>query len=154
MGDNMNENTRKKFKEEYGRKLLVLAFVLALLLVSFLFLKYLLPLLWPFIAGLVLAIIIKPVVMFLKKYLHINKMIGTTIVILAVTAVLVVLSGWLIRGVLAQVSALLENMDIYMDSADDYLCDICNSVGDAVGMEGESLFRTVSDNIDNFIGEM
>lgn len=150
----MNEKIRKKFIEEYGRKLWVLAFVVSLLLVSFLFLKYMLPLLWPFIAGLALAIIIKPIVMFLKKYFHINKMIGTTLVLMAVTAVLVVLSGWLVRGILAQVSALLENMDMYMDKADDYLCDICNSVGDAVGMEGDSLFRSVSENIDNFMGEM
>lgn len=150
----MNEKIKKKFIEEYGRKLWVLAFVLGLLLVSFLFIKYMLPLLWPFIAGLALAIIIRPVVMFLKKYFHINKMIGTTIVIIAVTAILVILSGWLIRGVLAQVSALLENMDMYMDKADDYLCDICNSVGDAVGMEGDSLFRSVSENIDNFMCDM
>ena len=150
----MNEKIKKKFIDEYGRKLWVLLFVISLLIVSFLFLKYMLPILWPFIAGLVLAIIIKPIVMFLKKYLHINKMVGTTIVLILITAVLVILSGWLLRGILAQVSALLENMDIYMDKADDYLCDICNSVGEAVGMEGDSLFRTVSKNIDNFMCDM
>lgn len=150
----MNEKVKKKFIDEYGRKLWVLLFVISLLLVSFLFLKYMLPILWPFIAGLVLAIIIKPIVMFLKKYFHINKMVGTTLVLIFVTAVLVILSGWLLRGILAQISALFENMDIYMDKADDYLCDICNSVGEAVGMEGDSLFRTVSKNIDNFMCDM
>lgn len=150
----MNEKVKKKFIDEYGRKLWVLVFVSSLLLVSFLFLKYMLPILWPFIVGLLLAIIIKPIVMFLKKYFHINKMIGTTLVLIIITAVLVILSGWLVRGILAQVSALLENMDMYMDKADDYLCDICNSVGDAVGMEGDSLFRTVSENIDNFMCDM
>ena len=117
----MNEKVRKKFIDEYGRKLWVLAFVSGLLLVSFLFLKYMLPVLWPFIVGLLLAIIIKPIVMFLKKYFHINKMVGTTLVLIIITAVLVILSGWLIRGILAQVTALLENMDIYMDKADDYM---------------------------------
>lgn len=150
----MNEKVKKKFIEEYGRKLWVLLFVASLLLVSFLFLKYMLPILWPFIMGLALAIIIKPVVMFLKKYFHINKMVGTTLVLILVTAVLVILSGWLVRGILAQISTLLENMDIYMEKADEYLCDICNSVGDAVGMEGDSLFRTVSKNIDNFMCDM
>lgn len=63
----MNEKVRKKFIDEYGRKLWVLLFVSSLLLVSFLFLKYMLPILWPFIVGLLLAIIIKPIVMFLKN---------------------------------------------------------------------------------------
>ena len=153
-GDNMNEKIKKKFIEEYGHKLWVLAFALSLLLVSFLLIKYMLPLLWPFIIGLALAVIIRPIVMFLKKYLHINKMLGTAIVIIIVTGVMVILSGWLVRGILAQVSALMENMDMYMDKADDYLCHICNSVGDAVGMEGDSLFKTVSKNIDSFMGDM
>jgi sporulation integral membrane protein YtvI len=129
-------------------------FVSLLLLVSFLFIKFILPLIWPFAVGFILAIMIKPVVVFLKKYFHINKMLGTALVILAVTGMIVILSGWLVRGIFAQVSTLMENMNIYMEKADDYLCGICRSVGDAVGMEGDSLFNTVSRNLDNFMGDM
>lgn len=151
------EKNREKHREtllEYGHKLMVLGFISAMLVVSYFFIKYLLPILWPFITGFILAMIFKPVIMFLHRFFHLNKMVGTAIVLGLVSMAIVIVSGWLIRGLLSQVTTLMENMDIYMAAADDYLCDMCYSIGDTVGMEGESLFKTVTENINNFMSGM
>ena len=149
-----NIERKKEIFREYGHKLMVLGFIGAMVLVSYLFIKYVLPILWPFAAGLILAMIFRPIITFLHKYLHLNKMIGTALVLGLVSMVIVIVSGWLIRGILAQVTSLMENMDVYMEAADDYLCDMCHSIGDAVGVEGDSLFRTVTENIDDFMSGM
>lgn len=148
------KKTKQDFLDEYGHKLMVLGFISGMLLVSYLFVKYVLPLMWPFITGLILAMIFSPVIMFLKKYFHINKMIGTVIVLGMVSLIIVVISSWLVRTVFSQVTSLMENMDVYMAAADEYLCDMCYTIGDTVGMEGESLFKTVSGNIENFMNGM
>lgn len=152
-GDNMEEN--KEFVlREYRHKLMVLGFIGAMLLMSYFIIKYLIPLLWPFIIGLLLALLFKPVILFLKKHLHINKMVGTAIVLGIVSIIIVFGTALLIRGVLTQVTALFENMDVYMVAADDYLSDVCNSIGDTVGVEGDSLFKSVTKNINNFMYDM
>ncbi len=149
-----NSEKNREILHEYRHKCMVLGFISAMLLVSYFFIKYMLPIFWPFLLGLILALTFRPVIMFLNKYLHLNKMIGTFIVLGIVSTIIVIVAGWLIRGVISQITALMENMDIYMSAADDYLCNVCYSIGDTVGMEGESLFRTVTKNIDNFMGGM
>lgn len=147
-------NSKNQFMYEYGHKLKVLGFAGGLTLVSFVFVKYVLPILWPFVIAFALALIIRPVVDFLRKYLHINKIVGTTLVVLALITIMVVIVSLLVKGILTQVKSLMENMDAYRAMADRYMCDICCSIGDSVGVEGMALFSSVSHNIDVFIGEM
>lgn len=147
----MNRENISEKSLEYRHKMLVLGFIGTMLLVSYFFIKYLLPLLWPFVVGVFLALIFKPVIQFLNKYLRINTMVGTLIVLGIVSVIIQVIAGFLIRGVLSQITVLFKNMDIYMAAADNYLSDVCNTIGRTVGMEGDSLFVTVTRNINDFM---
>ena len=147
----MNRENISEKSLEYRHKIMVLGFIGTMMLASYFIIKYILPLLWPFIAGVVLALIFKPVIQFLNKYLRINTMVGTLIVLGFVSAIIQIVAGFLIRGMLSQITILFKNMDIYMAAADDYLCDMCNTIGKTVGMEGDSLFLTVTRNINEFM---
>lgn len=152
MSRNIDRDPEKqKILTEYGHKAAVLLFISTMLLVSYLFIRFLLPLLLPFVLGLLLSLLFGPVISFLKRFFHINRLVGTAVILGAVSAVIILLAGWLVRGILSQITALCENADIYMAEADRYLNNICCTIGDTVGVEGEALFRSVTRNIDGFM---
>lgn len=149
-GDIMDEK-KKKIELEYRHKLMVLAFVSVILLVSYFFVRYLLPLVWPFVVGVLIAATFKPLVTFLNRKLRINMVISTAIVIALAMSVLGYLFAVIFREFVSQVEVLVQNFDEYLERARGYLDSACDTVGRAVGVNGDGIYESISGKFFDYV---
>ena len=128
-------------------KLQLLSFTGLLILVSYLVIKYGLPLFWPFIIGGIIAGICNPVINFLNTRLHLNKSISAIVVISSLCAIVLYFSAIITRGILAQARALIENREKYMCIIDRYACDFCCNICRKIGIDGQSVYDSIAKNV-------
>lgn len=132
-------------KREYKELFMIIGTTAAVYL-SF---KYLLPLVAPFLVSLLLARLLLPAVLFLKKRLHIAKGIGGTFLIGAlVTGLgLVVLEAG--RLLLTQLGQLLKNFPIYRQLLEMQTRKLCCHCDRLFHMEAGESFGLVESGIQN-----
>lgn len=102
MEEHIGQQNRKKLKY-----LLIPA---GIILVSYLFFRYLFPLVWPLVVSMLLALMVYPLVNFFEKKIRINRMISTVLII---APVCVPESGaglvFVLQKLLQQVQMLADN---------------------------------------------
>lgn len=144
---------KKMILREYGHKFLVCIFICLLLLVSYFFIEKILPLVWPFVVAIIIASVIKPVISFFNKKLHLPKGLATFLVLLIVSVVIIYGGTKLTKALIEQVKMFAANYDIYIEKVDVYICDACISIGDYVGYDGNELYKYVCAGVSKYMDE-
>lgn len=135
-------------QEKYKDFLLKFGYWAAILLMAFLFIKYLLQPLMPFIIALAIVMIVQPLVKFLNKKLKINKK--------ALSVILVVLCYLLIAGLLALIIAGIVSVVVdwaemfpsyFTSSIQPGLVEIVNNTLDRLNRINPEIRTAVQDTI-------
>jgi len=118
--------------------------IIAVITVSYIMaVKYVLPLIWPVVAGFVLAKLISPIVSVLKKYLKcaggLASAIVLTIVIGVICAIIVLAGVWIYKWI----GEIIRNRDDYGQKIYVYLCDICGQIENTLDIERGVLTENV-----------
>lgn len=131
---------KKERVKEYVRKIIICTFALALFILTYYFVKKILPLIWPFVVVVIIAGIIKPAVMLLHKKLRLPVAISTFLVLTVIIVGILYGGTMLINTLLEQVRSLMSNYDYYADKAEVYVCDMCYGIGNAIGVNGQRIY--------------
>lgn len=139
----MTETARKKIK--------VATIGGGVLIASYLAIKYVFPLLWPFVLAYGLAVIIYPPVKFLRDRLHFHRNAAACIVLVfavaALTAVLVVLAD----KILQQIMEFADRWPDYEEKLLGYLKNVCGTVERTFKIKSGEVYGSVCDGIVNVI---
>ena len=111
--------------------------------------KYMLPLVAPFVFALIIACIIDKPVTFMAQRFHIKRIIGATVMVIAVTAVPAVLIFFGGRSLIGQAAKLTDNLPEYSDQAMDMVRDCCDKVDEGLNLTDGTSYDMVSRQIDN-----
>lgn len=133
-----------KFLSAYAKKKVL--FVVVFLLVSFamyLTIKYILPIIWPFLLAFFVAAILNRCIIFLNKRLHFNKKFAFLLSVLSMIFLLILAIVGVFGLFLDEVSGLVENMDVYMLQLDNSLRNVCNRVEKTLGVDTEKIYDTI-----------
>lgn len=135
----MSEKTRKKIKTG--------GIITALLLGSYLMIKYIFPLVWPFMLAYGLAVIIYPVVRFLRDKLHFHK--NTAVIMTLIFALCVILLAivFLSDKIVVQIMRLTEKWPVYEEKFFMYLKEICGVAESTFNIESNAVYVKVCDSM-------
>lgn len=116
--------------------------------------RYFLPLFLPFVIAYFIAWIIRPTTEFLYRKIKIPRIIGGSISLITLLAIVGIGVYYLMNMLLKQIFDLIRNMPIYLSMIADKLDNICNNCDKCFGLQGGSIRLFIDDNIyrtiDNF----
>lgn len=133
-----------KLMSAYNRKKVLFMFVF--LLVSFamyLVIKYVLPVIWPFLLAFFIAVLLNKLVLFFSKKLHFNKTFSRFLVFFLVFYGFLEIFFIVFYGFLEQISGLLENMDVYLVQLDGGIRSVCHRIEDTLGVDTGNFYDTI-----------
>ena len=113
--------------------------------------KYLLPLVWPFILSYGLAVLIFPVVRFLRDKLHFHKNAATGLTLIFALGGITALISMLAYKITAQIMELAKNWPSYQEKFLGYLHNICTLVEKTIKIDGNAMYERICENICNAI---
>ncbi len=105
----------KEFYIKYRSFLIKLLKYFIILLVFYIFIKYILHYVAPFVLAIIFALILEPLVKLLNKYLKLSRGLSSIIVIISVLTIIGYLGTLLVLKITNEVKALSENMPIYQE---------------------------------------
>ena len=111
--------------------------------------KYLLPILFPFITAYALSRLILPGVKFLNKKLNFHKTTANIIMFLLLIISLIIILYFLITKLTSQLSDFIKNWDSFKTSIENVTKDCCNAIEKYTGVSGNTLYQNVSKQADN-----
>ncbi len=120
--------------------------VLLFLLLSFamyLVIRFVLPVIWPFLLAFFIAHYLHKWARFIHERLHFNSRLATFLVIGAVFAAVVGVLTALFVNLASQIRNLMENFDEYVVYVSDGLKDICDRLGDTFGVDTADFYDTI-----------
>ena len=132
------------------KKLKKLTLTVALLAGSYLFLKYIIPLIWPFIVAYGLAVLIFPIVRFLRDKLHFHKNAAAAMTLVVALSGIVVGLLTLADSIVRQVMAFATKWPDYQEKCLEYVHNICGVMEHSLHMERGVVYDTVCAGIDRF----
>lgn len=133
-----------KLMSAYNRKKVWFMFVL--LLVSFamyLVIKYVLPIIWPFLLAFFISVVLNKCVLFFNKKLHFNKTFSRFLVFFLVFLGFLLLIFIVFYSFLEQIHGILENMDVYLVQLDGGLRSVCHRVEETLGVDTGNFYDTI-----------
>ena len=110
-------------------------------------LRYLLPLIFPFIVAYFIAWIIRPVTELLLRKFKIPRVIGATAALLLLIAVFGTSIFMLINILIKQAIAFIKNIPVYLTAITDKIDAICSNCDKLMGLEDGTLRGIFDDNI-------
>lgn len=113
----------------------------------FLGMKYLLPIVIPFLVAWCLVRLIFPAAVWMEKKLHIKKMLSGGILLALLTGAAGVLLYLFIGSLIRQIWNLAVNFDIYMEKAELLVHNCCMLVERSTGIRAASVEDFIYDNI-------
>ena len=125
---------------EYFKKYLILAGVTILVCAG---LKYLLPLVIPFIFSFFLARILRPWVEFFKWRCKISKAVSSPILVVLVVSAILVVTGYVVTAFFAQLTELIKRLPEYESILWNNVTDLCSRF--------DSMMRIQDGNSLNFL---
>lgn len=109
--------------------------------------QYLLPLIIPFLIAYVGASLLKPVISFLQKRLHLKRMAATVFVMLLFLSVLCFFGAWILGKLIEQASFLLAEFSGGRDAFYSRVYDVCCQMGENMGFSNDSIEYMVTGGI-------
>lgn len=123
----------------------------SLIVGSYLAIKLLLPIVWPFLLAYGLAVLIFPIVRFLRDKLHFHNNAATALTLLFVLSLLAALLTLLTGKIVTQVMELVKNWSAYQNTFFSYLHRICHFAERTIKVDGDSMYKNICDNMCNAI---
>ncbi|BBF44541.1 predicted permease [Lachnospiraceae bacterium KM106-2] len=109
--------------------------------------RFMLPFLFPFIVAYLLARIVKPVAIFLRKRFHLPLILGSTIAIVFLFALIGSIVYFLGRALFGQLISFIQDIPIYQNVIYAKLAKICCCMDKMLGYSAGSVQTVVWDNI-------
>ena len=131
------------------KKITTLALIAGLFAASYLTLKYVVPLVWPFILAYGIAVLVYPVVKFLVEKLHFHKNAATILTMCFTLIGIGVGLFFLANGVIVQSIKLIEKWPEYEEILMDSTKSICHNIEQFFNMSKGTIYDTVSDGVTN-----
>lgn len=139
----INENDKKT--------LILMALCAGVTALVYLVFRYILFLVAPFLAAVILTILIKKPVYFLKRKLHIHPVIGTLFVLAVIMGAAVFLLSYVGGRFLFELKEFMVNYHLYYGMLEEKICGICCSLDNMIGLEEGRTFATVERNVQNAV---
>lgn len=134
-----------------GRKKLIWLFKTTFVTAGvYIFLKYMLSAVMPFVIAYALYRFLEPAVLFLYRKLKIPVGVSATVLVTAVFSVMAALTAVFFKYVLGQIQSLFENADKIFWAVSDIFDSLCAGLGELLGCSG----AVVSDKLTAFLGQM
>ena len=114
--------------------------------------KYMLPLVAPFVFALIIACIIDRPVTYMASHMHIKRIIGATVMVIVVTAIPAAALIYGCRAVMGQINRLTENFTQYSEQAMDMVRECCDTVDNGLELRDGTSYEMVSAQLDNVGG--
>lgn len=146
MEEHIGQQNRKKLKY-----LLIPA---GIILVSYLFFRYLFPLVWPLVVSMLLALMVYPLVNFFEKKIRINRMISTVLLLLLFVFLIGAGLVFVLQKLLQQVQMLADNYEYYEDCMSTAVTQVCCKVEETFGIQDGSVVTMLNDGINDFFGKI
>lgn len=127
------------------KKLTTLALIGGLLLASYVTLKYVFALIWPFVLAYGIALLVHPVVNLLVVKLHFHKNAATILTLLVTILGIGVVMFYLISGLVEQTIRLVENWPVYEEKLISCMRNTCYIIERMFKMERGTLYAGVYD---------
>ena len=127
------------------KKITTLALIGGLLMASYITLKYILPLVWPFVLAYGIALLVHPVVKFLVEKLHFHKNAATILTLFFSVVSIGVVVFLLLNGIINQSIKLIDNWSIYEDRILNYTRNMCSIIERIFKMNNGAMYETVKD---------
>lgn len=115
--------------------------------IVYFFFKYMLYLVAPFLAGLILAVLINKPVSFMNRKFKIHPIIGTIFVIAVATAVFSFWLSYVGTRFIFELKKFMTNYPIYYEKAVDSVCEFCCTMDNTLGMEEGWTYALVERNV-------
>lgn len=133
------------------KKLELVGLTVLLVILACVFIKYIFPLVWPFILAYGLAVIISPVVRFLRDKLHFHKNTATAVTLVAVLSALSVGIYYLVDAIVGQIMAFAYKWPEYQEKFLSYLRNFCGIMENSFHMKRGVVYEHVCDGMDSFV---
>lgn len=125
-------------------------FIVAISTIIFLIcVKYLLPLLLPFIAGYACSKIILPLVNFLCNKLHFHRTTASIIVLTLFLSILLAALYLLISTLTSQLSAFVKDYGIYEALIEKFARNCCNIIGEFTGINSTIIYTNLNSRVND-----
>ena len=131
------------------KKITTLALIGGLFTASYLTLKYIVPLVWPFILAYGIAVLVYPVVRFLVEKLHFHKNAATILTMCFTLIGIGAALFFLANGIIVQSIKLIEKWPEYEAILMDSTKNICRSIEKLFNMSKGTIYDTVCDGATN-----
>ncbi len=128
-------------------KIYCVLFFLLLSFAMYLVIQFVLPVIWPFLLAFFIAHYLHKCVRFMHRKLHFNNRFATAVVIGGVLIIVVSLMVVLFVNLGEQVRNLIDNFDIYLVQVSEGFEEVCNRVGDTLGVDTEGFYDTIQDGM-------
>lgn len=140
-----------KVSDENKQKLKLIAVTTGLLMGFFVFFKYIVPLVWPLLLSLGLAVCVYPLVNFLHTRCRINKMLGLVVIMLVFIGGIGFLCTIILQKLADQITMFVQNIDYYQVQLQQATDSVCMRVERVLHLEqgylGEVIYTGVNDGV-------
>lgn len=133
------------------KKLKVAAYGGGLIIASYLAIRYVFPLVWPFIVAYGLAVLIYPIVRFLREKLHFHRNAATALTLVFTLVGLSAVFVLLIDKILGQIMELAEKWPSYEKKILGYLRDMCYAIERLLKIDADEVYGRVCDGFVNVV---
>lgn len=133
------------------RKLELLGIAVLLVLLACVFIEYIFPLVWPFLLAYGLAILISPVVRFLKDKLHFHKNAAAALTLVFALSGLAIGLFFLVDAIAGQLMEFAEEWPRYQEKFLGYLKNVCGMMESSFNMERGVVYDHVCDGVSRFM---
>lgn len=133
----------KRLSRDARKKIYCVLFFLLLSFAMYLVIRFVLPVIWPFLLAFFIAHYLYKCVNFMHKRLNFNSKLATFLVIGVVFASVVSLMIVLFVNLGGQIRNFIENFDVYVMYVSDGFEYICDRLGDTLGVDTTGFYDTI-----------
>lgn len=137
------------------KKTIILAGIgLGVIGLVYLFFRYVLFLMAPFVVALIITIILYRPVNFLKRKFHIHSLVGTAILLIAIALAVIFFVWYVGSRFWLEFCRFMKNYDFYYENTGRKVCDMCCHVDEMFGLSYGATYQTVKKNAVNMMSQV
>lgn len=135
------------------KKIYTIMLGIGLIVVSYIALKYIFPLVWPFLLAYGIAVILFPVVRFLRDKLHFHKNAATVLTLLLAFGSVVGIVVFVMDKIIIQIKELAEKAPMYQEKLLYYIKKLCDASERFFNIDGETVYGRICDGFGRTIDD-
>ena len=139
-----------KLNRPLNRKSITAAASILLFFSCFIFIKYVLPLVWPFILAYSIAVMIYPVISFLKKRLNFHGNAAAILTIFLLFLIISLIFYFIINMAANQIKNFVSNLSTYENRLFSCLHSCCGAVERSLKLDDGVIYHKMVEHINSF----